>query len=97
MSRYTVSPEAEDDLLDIWAFVADDNPGAADRLIDTFYEHFIELARQPAMGRKRPEFQGPNYRSFPIGNYLVFYQPFDNHIEIARVLHGARDLPTVLE
>ena len=97
MNRYTVAPQAEDDLLDVWTFVAHGNPGAADRLIDTFYNQFRTLAKQPGMGRRRPEFRGGNYRSFPIGNYIVFYEPFDDHIEIARVLHGARDLPSLLD
>jgi toxin ParE1/3/4 len=29
-----------------------------------------------------------------VGNYLIFYRPISDGIEIVRVLHGARDIPT---
>lgn len=28
--------------------------------------------------------------------WLIFYIPADNTVQIVRVLHGARDLPTIL-
>src|SRR2546421_2127442 len=31
-----------------------------------------------------------NLRSFAVKNYLIFYQPFEEGIEILRVLHGDR-------
>ena len=31
-------------------------------------------------------------RSLPIGNYVVFYLPIENGIEIVRVLPGMRDI-----
>ena len=35
---------------------------------------------------------GRGVRSFPVGNYLVLYRIIPDGIEVARVLHGARDL-----
>src|ERR1022692_5142351 len=32
MTRYRFTPQATDDLLDIWNFIAQDNPDAADRV-----------------------------------------------------------------
>jgi hypothetical protein len=43
------------------------------------------------MGRLRPEL-APHLRSFPIGNYVIFYRLTQEGIEVARVLHGARDI-----
>ncbi|NES81639.1 MAG: type II toxin-antitoxin system RelE/ParE family toxin [Moorea sp. SIO2B7] len=34
----------------------------------------------------------PLLRSFPIDDYLIFYRPLDNGIEILRVISGYRDL-----
>ena len=34
----------------------------------------------------------PGVRSFPVGNYLIFYRETGQGIEIIRVLHGARNL-----
>jgi len=44
------------------------------------------------IGRSRPEL-GENLRSFPVGNYLVFYVPRADGVDIARVIYGGRDLP----
>jgi toxin ParE1/3/4 len=30
-------------------------------------------------------------------NYLIFYRTDDEHVEIIRVLHGARDIEAVLQ
>ena len=27
--------------------------------------------------------------------FLIFYQPFNDHIEILRVVHGSQDLPAL--
>ncbi len=43
------------------------------------------------MGRSRPEL-GPDLRSFPVGNYMIFYQPLDEGIEIVRIISAARDV-----
>jgi len=32
-------------------------------------------------------------RSFPVGNYVIFYRPHGDGIVVIPVLHGARDLP----
>jgi toxin ParE1/3/4 len=50
----------------------------------------------PQLGRRREELS-PRLRSFPVGRYVIFYRPLENGIEIARVLHGARDFPPLFE
>jgi len=34
---------------------------------------------------------------FRSGGYLVFYQPFDEHVDILRVLHGSRDVERIFD
>jgi toxin ParE1/3/4 len=48
------------------------------------------------MGRSRPEL-APNLRSFPVGQYVIFYLPLAKGVEIVRVLHGARDFESILQ
>jgi toxin ParE1/3/4 len=91
VSRYRLTNEAREDLDETWLSIAADNPPAADRLLDRLYESFLLLAGQPLLGRARPEL-GMNLRSFPVGNYVIFYRPIADGIEVARVLHGARDI-----
>jgi len=50
----------------------------------------------PNMGTQREELS-PGLRSFPLRNYIIFYRPMEKGVEIARVLHGARDLPKLFE
>jgi toxin ParE1/3/4 len=91
MPRILRTPAAEEDVWEIALYIALDNEAAAVRLLDRFDKTFRMLADFPRGGPARPEL-GENVRSFPVGNYLVFYRPLDDGIEILRVLHGARDL-----
>ncbi len=91
MRRYRLDRDARTDLYEIHDYVARDNLSAADRLIDTFKERLRLLAAQPLIGQLRPEL-APDLRSFAVGNYVIFYRPAENGIEIARVIHGARDV-----
>jgi toxin ParE1/3/4 len=52
-----LSALAEQDLEEIWSYVAEDaSPATADRLIDAIFDRFELLVEQPRMGRSRPEF-----------------------------------------
>lgn len=89
------TPAAEVDLLDIWDYMADDDPIAADRWAATIEESLTMPARQPGMGRLRDQLH-TGLRSFPVGRYLIFYFPIDDGINVIRVAHGARDLEALL-
>jgi toxin ParE1/3/4 len=57
----------------------------------------VQLAQMSGMGRTRLFSQSAlkNLRSFRIRdfeNYVVFYRPVPDGIEVFHVLHGARDL-----
>ena len=87
---YRLSPLAEQDLDEIWVFVAQDaSLSTADRLIDDLIDRFQLLAEQPRMGRLRPEF-GEGVRSFAVENHVIYYR-HESEVLIARVLHGRRD------
>ena len=95
MSRVELAPAARLDLYDIWESIALDNPEAAREWVDRLHEAFESLAQMPGMGRSQ-EHRRPNLRSWPVGSYLVFYRPKDGGIEVARILHGRRDLDSLL-
>ena len=96
MARVFQTPQAELDLLDIWLFIAEDNETAADGFIRKIGERCTQLAEDPLLGRVRSEL-GNSVRSWPVSNYLVFYRPRTDGIELLRVLHGARDLEALFE
>jgi toxin ParE1/3/4 len=92
MSRVQFTVQAGRDLEEIEEFVSADNPDAAARLILSIQEICALLSQQPQIGRSRFDLW-PELRGFPVGNYLIFYRPATDGIEVIRVLHGARDIP----
>jgi toxin ParE1/3/4 len=91
MGRIQRTPRADQDLEELWFFIAQDDPAAADRWIDTLEEKIRLLADNPLMGPARPDI-ARELRYHPVGNHLLLYRVIQGGIEIVRVVHGARDL-----
>jgi plasmid stabilization system protein ParE len=88
------TPEAYQDLLDIWAYIARENaPSVADSVLARIHGALEVFAFAPKIGRERSEFSGTP-RSFLVRPYVVFYEPLfdDSGILVWRIIHGARDL-----
>lgn len=66
--------------------------------IDALEKAYRHIARHPASGSPRyaQELDLPGLRAWPLKRYpyLVFYVERDDHIDVWRVLHSQRDLPT---
>ena len=88
--------QAHLDLVEIGLRIAEDNPTAADRWLDSIDNCCKMLAQMPEIGRSRPEL-APELRSFPVGNYVIFYRPVEDGIQVIRILYGGRDLPPLFE
>ncbi len=82
---------AEKDLIDIWLYIAQDNPSAADHLLNTFEEKGWLLAENPELGQARPDID-EDFRYLPVGRYLMLYRVISGGIELVRVVHGMRML-----
>jgi len=87
------SPQADSDLDDIWYYIAAEkgNADIADRVIDGgLVQRFLLLANYPRIGRRvRPNFVS-DQRSFPLGEFLVFYRLNEEDVIILHVLRGER-------
>ena len=79
------------DAAEIWAYIAADNPSAADRLLNYFDRIFLKLSAQPNMGKGAGKI-APNLRVISTGSYVVFYRTTKDGIEVARIIHSARDI-----
>ena len=90
------TPSSRQDYSEIWDYVAQDNPDAADALLRTLDSKPQLLSDFPHAGRDRSEVR-PRLRSFPVGNYVIYYRPMRGGIEVVRVVHGARDLRKILK
>lgn len=73
---------------------------AALDFVDSLERAYAHIARHPASGSTRyaHELDLPGMRSWPLGRFphLVFYVEHTEHIDVWRVLHGHRDIPTWL-
>jgi plasmid stabilization system protein ParE len=99
MEKYEITPEAVRDLFDIWNFIAQDNPEAADRVEAAIFHSCDFLADRPLAGRERKDLTSLPVRIWvvhPYPNYLIVYDPAKKPLQIIRILHAARDIPTVL-
>ena len=89
MPTFKKTAQAEEDLIDIWLYVAQGNPVAADELLETFEEKGWLLADNPKLGQARPDI-ATDFRYFPVGHYLMLYREITEGIELIRVVQGMR-------
>ncbi len=94
MSSCRHSSDADSDIEEISLYLFKLNPVAAYRFLEALDETCELLAEHPELGRSR-ESLGEGLRSFPIGNYLIFYLITPDGIAVVRVAYGGRDLPGI--
>lgn len=94
MAKFIVTSEAQGNIDEILAYIAADNFEAAITFYDRLLDVFRMLGENPKAGREREELQ-EWLRSFPFGNYLIFYRKWTDKIAIARVIHTSRDLDEI--
>ena len=100
--RVTWRRRAEEDLADAYSHIGSESPASAERLLDAVERAIRVLLSKPRAGRAR-EFRSPRaygLRSWVVRgfeNHLIFYRPQPGGIEVVRFLHGARDIPNLLD
>jgi len=96
-----VLPQADDDLEEIAVYIAGDSLDAAMRFLDAAQSTISSLFESPHRGallRTQNE-RLSGVRWVPVAGfntYMVFYQS-DTEVRVIRVLHGARDLPSIFD
>lgn len=91
------SPEAEQDLLDIWDYFAREAaPEIADRRLREIHRACRRLTDLPQSAQPRDEL-GPGWRSIPVLPHVVFYRLTEEAVEIVRVVHGHRDVDAIFK
>jgi toxin ParE1/3/4 len=98
MNGYSIAPRALADLDDVWDYlgIQKDAPAAARRQVEMLFDKFSLLVSHPLLGEARDDL-GVGLRAFAAGNYLIVYRLTAGEIEIARVVHFARDIRSLLE
>ena len=92
------TPQAREDLLDIYVTIGFDNPSAAERVYTALENRVELLEKSPRIGVRRPEI-APSTRILVEGVYLILYETHPDTdegpieaVEIVRIVHGHRDL-----
>lgn len=96
MSICIISPEANQDLEEIYNYLSSFSLDATARFLDAFEKKCNILAQLPRLG-KSYETLSPELRGFPLDKYIIFYRPIQGGIEVARVVSGYRDLRRIWE
>ena len=96
MAAVTFSPKSRQDLRDIGDYIAKDSRASGRRFVGKLEEQCKRIGNAP-LGYAGREDLAPSLRMAALGRYVVFFRVIDGTVRIERVLHGARNLPAVLE
>lgn len=85
-------PQASADLLEIVAYIADDNPDAAQELKDEIEDKAEKLPDHPKLYKLSPRVKG--MRELVVrSNYVLLYRETPDLVEVVNVLHARRKWP----
>ena len=100
MNKLYLAPEAQNDLAEIKAYIAEDleNPTAARSTVAKITKSIRILQEHALIGTPLYSVADvdSDYRFLVSGNYLVFYRVVETDVFIDRVLYGRRDYLRVL-
>lgn len=92
-----VSVQAKQDLDDIWNYHIENNlQEVGTRLLREIGKKFSLFLQYPEIGRERNDLL-LHMRSFVVREYLIFYLPTDETIEIFRVIKGSRNISKLFD
>ena len=92
------TPQAREDLIEIYTYIGLDNPSAAERIFDAVKAKTQLLVFYPRLGVRRPEIR-PSARMLIERPYLILYETHPDsdegiidEVEIVRIVDGRRNL-----
>ena len=91
MAVVTRSVQSARDLIEIWQYIAQDNPAAADRVLMAIDRRIDLLTRQPWSGPSREDI-GPGIRYVMSSPYLIIYRIEPDGVRVLRVMHERRGI-----
>ena len=97
MNGFILSQLAQQDLNDIWDYIALDDLDAADRVINEIQEAFLLMSAMPGIGHSRTDLTDKPLRFWPVRRYLVVYRAEAEPLEIVRVVSAYRDVRGLLQ
>ena len=83
---------AEAHLDAIYAYIAQDSPQYAMRMVDRLTRRSQQIADFPLSGRKVPEYEADQIREVIEGPYRIIYHIKPDQIDVLAVIHGSQDI-----
>lgn len=101
MGEIRKRPQVIRDLIDLATYIAENNLDKSDQFLHGVEETFKQLGQMPQLGKKCQlnNSRLQNVRQIAVKGfrkYLIFYQITAGEAEIIRVLHGSRDIESIL-
>lgn len=90
MRDYELHPEAYVDLHEIGQYIADDNLGAATRVVTEIFDAISALVPFPHQGHHRSDLTSRPLRFIRVYDYLIAYAPDEKPLWVVAVFHGHR-------
>ena len=100
MSGYQFTPEALNDIFELWSFIAADSVDAANRVEEAVYAACALAAESPLAGRVREDLTALPVRFWlvqPYRNCWIVYDSKTTPLQVVRVLHSARNISRILK
>ncbi|MBM4142286.1 MAG: type II toxin-antitoxin system RelE/ParE family toxin [Lentisphaerae bacterium] len=76
----------------IYAYIAQDSPEYALRMVDRLTRRSQQIAEAPLSGRRVPEYDMDQIREVIERPYRIIYHIKPDQIDVIAVLHGARNV-----
>jgi plasmid stabilization system protein ParE len=90
MSGYKLHSEAFHDIDEIRAYIAEDDPDAADRVVTAIFDRIRALVELPHQGYRRPNLTSQPLRFALVYEYVIAYAPERTPLRVLAVFHGRR-------
>jgi toxin ParE1/3/4 len=96
-----VHPRAELDLIECFEYLAQHSPSAARRFLDATEASLATINQRPGDGYRyfndrRPKEDWRYVRLPGFKKHLVIYRITETEVEVVRIVHGSRDLESIL-
>jgi|HubBroStandDraft_3_1064219.scaffolds.fasta_scaffold192553_2 toxin ParE1/3/4 len=97
MGKVRKFPGAEQDLVEIGLYIAENSPTHAERFIDAIEKECQKLADSPFVLGRSCEGLHSALRRLNFKRYAIVYRPVANGIELVGVFHGSRELEAMFD
>jgi len=97
VSGFRLTPQAGRDLDEIVAYLAQDSPAAADRVIVRLLDACRAISQSPGIGHLRPDLTDRPVRFFTVRRrHTIVYREGPDGIDVLRIFSARRDVANLL-